>query len=113
MDRILVYMTAPDVATAQRIGRIIVERRLVACVNIISGMQSMYWWNGEVQDEHEIVLLAKTTATVFAALKDCVLDLHPYEVPCIVSVALQDGHGPFLDWIGTQVAGPGQEVEKC
>lgn len=113
MDTILVYMTAPDAATAQRIGRAIVENRLAACVNIISGVQSMYWWEGQVQDEHEVVLLAKTRTTSFTALKDCVVGLHPYEVPCIVSVALQDGHGPFLDWIGAQVAVPGQATEKC
>jgi periplasmic divalent cation tolerance protein len=106
-------MTAPDSATAQRIGRTIVERRLAACVNIIPGMQSLYWWQGEIQDEHEVVLLAKTTTASFAALRDCVVGLHPYEVPCIVSVVLHGGHGPFMDWIRAQVAGPGQEVEKC
>jgi periplasmic divalent cation tolerance protein len=113
MDTLLVYMTAPDTATAQRIGRAVVESRLAACVNIIPGMQSLYWWKGAVQDEHEVVLLAKTTAAAFDALKTLVASIHPYEVPCVVSVALHDGHAPFLDWIRAQVTGPGQEVEKC
>jgi periplasmic divalent cation tolerance protein len=113
MNTILVYMTAPDADTAHRIGRAIVERRLAACVNIIPGMQSLYWWDGKIQDEHEVVLLAKTTAMSFAALKECIVDLHPYEVPCIVSVALQNGHGPFLDWIRAQVLDPGAATEKC
>ncbi len=102
MGQILVYMTAPDHETAERIGRAALEERLAACVNILPQVRSMYWWEGGIQQENEVVVLAKTKATLFEALKSCVLKMHPYEVPCIVAVALDHGHEPFLRWIDGQ-----------
>lgn len=113
MDTILVYMTAPDMGVAEGIGRAVVERRLAACVNIIPGMRSLYWWNGGVQSGQEVVLIAKTTTAALPALHECVLGMHPYEVPCIVSVALRDGHGPFLDWIKREVGTAVRIPKKC
>ncbi|SFJ31758.1 divalent cation tolerance protein [Desulfomicrobium apsheronum] len=102
MEQILVYMTFPEEKTATRIGRALLEQRLVACVNILPRVESMYWWEGEIQHETEVAALAKTTSTLFEPLKACVLGLHPYEVPCIVAVALDQGHTPFLQWIDEQ-----------
>ena len=104
MSELLVYMTAPDADTAQRIGRALVERRLAACVNILPGVQSMYWWDGAVQSESETAFLAKTAAGRYEALQACVLEMHPYEVPCIVALSLDRGHEPFLRWIVEQSA---------
>ena len=102
MGQILVYMTVPDHDTAARIGRAVLEQRLAACVNVLPQVRSMYWWEGEIQQENEVVVLAKTASTLFESLKTCVLGLHPYEVPCIVAVALDQGHEPFLRWIDGQ-----------
>jgi periplasmic divalent cation tolerance protein len=102
MGQILVYMTFPDEETALRIGRALLEQRLVACVNIMPQAKSMYWWADEIQQETEVVMLAKTVSDLFEGLKACVLGLHPYEVPCIVSLALDQGHEPFLRWIDEQ-----------
>lgn len=104
MECMLAYVTVPDMETARRIGRAVVERRLAACVNILPGMESMYWWNAEVQSGSEVVLLAKTTRASFAALTECAAGLHPYEVPCVVGVPLVDGHEPFLRWICEETA---------
>ena len=105
MDRILVYMTVPDHETATRIGGAVLEQRLAACVNILPQVRSMYWWEGEIRDEAEVVVLAKTTACLFEPLRTCVLEMHPYEVPCIVALALDHGHEPFLRWIDGQTSG--------
>lgn len=113
MAEILVYMTAPDAATARAIGRDIVERRLAACVNMLPGMESLYWWNGQVQQEREVVLLAKTTAAAWDALRKRVVELHPYEIPCIVRLEITDGHEPFVRWIGEHVRVPGKDAEMC
>jgi periplasmic divalent cation tolerance protein len=105
MEQILVYMTAPNQESAQRIGQALLEARLAACVNILPQVQSMYWWEDAIQRETEVIVLAKTLAPLFESLKTCVLGLHPYEVPCVVSVRLDHGHEPFLDWIGEQTLG--------
>jgi periplasmic divalent cation tolerance protein len=102
MGRILVYMTVPDHETATRIGGAVLEKRLAACVNILPQIQSMYWWEGKIQDENEVIVLAKTTDSLFEPLKTCVLDMHPYEVPCVVALTLDHGHEPFLRWIDEQ-----------
>ncbi len=102
MGQILVYMTGPDQDVASRIGQALLEQRLAACVNILPAVQSMYWWEGQIQHASEIVVLAKTTASLFESFKACVLGLHPYEIPCIVALAIDHGHDPFLRWIEGQ-----------
>lgn len=77
----------------------LVAERLAACVNVIPSVRSTYRWQGEVQQDEESLLIIKTTAERFAALKQAVLKSHPYELPEIVAVNLSDGHAPYLDWI--------------
>ena len=108
MGQILVYMTTPDRETAVRIGQAVLERRLAACVNIIAGVESMYWWDGAIQREGEVAVLAKTRASLFEDFKACVLGLHPYEVPCVVALDIDRGHEPFLHWIDEQTLGAGE-----
>ena len=105
MGQLLVYMTAPDQDVARRIGQALLEQRLAACVNILPAVQSLYWWEGQIQHASEIVVLAKTAASHFESLKACVLGLHPYEIPCIVALAIDHGHDPFLRWIEGQTRG--------
>ncbi len=108
MSEILVYMTAPDADAAERIGRVLVEKRFAACVNILPAVRSLYWWDGEVQSGTETAFLAKTSAGMFDDLQACVLGMHPYEVPCIVALNLDRGHEPFLRWIDAQTGVPGE-----
>ena len=97
-----VLVTAPDMATAQRIGRSMVERGLAACVNVwVIG--SIYRWKGEVVQEDEAAMLFKVTDDGFEALREAISEMHPYEVPCIVRYAIAEGHRPYLDWIGGSV----------
>ena len=100
----LVYMTAGDKEEARSIGRALVENRLAACVNILENMTSLYVWDGSLQEDQEVVLLAKTTAERFAALKEKVVAMHSYDCPCIVGFRAADGFPPFLDWIRDSVA---------
>jgi len=102
MGQILVYMTAPDVETARAVGQALVRKRLAACVNILPGAESMYWWDGAVQAEREAVFLAKTHESLFEELKACVLKMHPYEVPCVVALSIDQGFAPFLRWVDEQ-----------
>jgi periplasmic divalent cation tolerance protein len=98
-----VYMTAGSLEEAKRIGRELVSAHLAACVNILPQMQSIYDWEGRLQEDAEVVMIAKTTAARTAELIAKVKSLHSYSVPCIVSLAVEDGHPPFLEWVAQSV----------
>jgi len=98
-----VYMTAGSKAEAQKIGKALVERRLAACVNILDNMQSIYRWENKIQQDAEVVLIAKTTDSLVPALIDQVKSMHSYNCPCIVSLPILSGYPPFLDWVHAQV----------
>jgi len=98
-----VYMTASSNNEAQKIGKALVESRLAACVNILNNMQSIYRWEEKVQEDAEVVLIAKTTDSLVSELIDKVKSLHSYDCPCIVSLPVSDGYPPFLDWVRAEV----------
>jgi len=95
----LIYITAGSMDEARSIGMELVAQRLAACVNIIDSVNSMYWWKGEIRDEREVIIIAKTREELVPDLTERVRAMHSYEVPCIVSLPILDGNGPFLDWI--------------
>jgi periplasmic divalent cation tolerance protein len=94
-----IYMTAGTMEGAVAIGKELVKERLAACVNILGNMTSMYWWEGEIQDDKEVVLIAKTKESLVPELIERVKSMHSYSVPCIVSLPILDGNRPFLDWV--------------
>ena len=98
-----IYMTASSKAEAQKIGKALVDSRLAACVNILDNMQSIYRWEEKIQEDSEVVLIAKTTETLIPLLIDKVKSLHSYDCPCIVSLPVLDGYPPFLEWIKSEV----------
>jgi periplasmic divalent cation tolerance protein len=99
----LVYMTAGSREEAETVAEALVDQRLAACVNIIDHMSSIYVWKGAVQRDSEVVLIAKTTTARVPDLVEAVKAVHSYECPCIVTLPIDGGHGPFLDWITQQV----------
>lgn len=109
MTEMLIYMTAGDAGEATRIGRALVEERLAACANVLPGMTPIFWWDGEVQEGSEAVLIAKTTAELVEPLVERVRDLHSYDCPCVVALPIGAGNPEFLDWIRgeTRPAPPG------
>ena len=98
-----IYMTAGSQEEAARIGRELVSSRLAACVNIIPQMRSIYAWEGRLQEDAEVVMIAKTTAARSAELVAKVKSLHSYAVPCIVALTVEDGYPPFLEWVAASV----------
>jgi periplasmic divalent cation tolerance protein len=101
----MVYMTAGSRDEARRIGRSLIDARLAACVNIVDGMNSIYRWEGAIEEAEEVVLIAKTTDGRLPALIEHVRAAHSYECPCIVSLPVENGHQPFLDWVAKEVDG--------
>jgi periplasmic divalent cation tolerance protein len=111
MEARFVYITCGSQAEALNIGTALVEARLAACVNLLPGMISLYRWQGEVQQDQECVLIAKTTAACLPALTKQVQDLHSYELPCVVALPLVGGNPDFLQWIGAEVAEPKEHLD--
>lgn len=99
----LIYVTTENKAEAERIGRILVEERLAACVNIIDGMNSIYRWEGKIMQATETVLIAKTVQDKVSALTERVKALHSYDCPCVVALPIRGGNELFLNWVAEEV----------
>jgi periplasmic divalent cation tolerance protein len=106
MEFRLVYITAGSRDAAKTIGRALVEERLVACANVIDGMDSIYWWEGKLTEDREAVLIVKTRAELVAAVTARVKALHSYTVPCVVALPILDGNPAYLDWLKAETADP-------
>lgn len=107
MSRIMfLYATAPDAATARRIGEALVEARLAACVNILGAATSIYRWKGAVETAEETVFLVKTTADAAGQARNLILGLHPYETPAVAAIGIEEaGSNPtFLQWVSAETA---------
>ena len=100
----LLYVTAPTIDDARAIAASLVEQRLAACANIFPNVQSVYRWEGSVTCDEECVLIAKTTTDTATAARNCIIEHHPYDTPCVVAIRPDDSHShaPFLDWIAAE-----------
>ena len=101
----VVLITAPDAAAAENLARALVEERLAACVNVLPGVRSFYRWEGSVQDDAELLLVAKTRAERVGALAARVNELHPYDLPEILELPATGGSKAYLDWVRTETQG--------
>jgi periplasmic divalent cation tolerance protein len=104
MSQRFIYMTMANAEQALEIGRSLVEERLAACVNVLGPMRSIYWWQGAVQEDGEVALVAKTRADLVEALTARVRAMHSYAVPCVVALPIEGGNPEFLEWIETETA---------
>ena len=98
-DPIVVFMTAANGEEATRLADLLIGAHLAACVQILPEMESVYRWEGKIERQSEILLLAKTTAGKFADLEREVRALHSYETPEIVAVPIVNGSSPYLEWL--------------
>lgn len=106
MERaVLVYTTWPSVVEAELAGREIVKKRLAACVNILPGVISHYWWQGEIERAEEVVMIVKTRATLAEPVRQAVKDLHSYEVPSIMVVPVESLDTDYHAWILKETGG--------
>jgi periplasmic divalent cation tolerance protein len=95
----IVFMTAASREEADKIADLLVEKRLAACVQIISDIKSVYWWEGKICRDDEVFFIAKTTKQLFPDLTEEVKKLHSYKVPEIVFVPIQVGSKEYMEWI--------------
>lgn len=103
----VVLTTFASEEDAARVGHALVERRLVACVNLVRGIRSIYRWQGRIEDEAEVFAVMKTRRDRLPELLAALPDLHPYEVPEILALAVAGGGSSYLDWLEREAAPDG------
>lgn len=100
---VVVFMTAPKREEAERIAEILVNHRLAACVQILPEITSFYHWQGKIERDAEVLILAKTTIDKFPEMEKVVRENHSYEVPEIIAVSAEAVSDPYLNWLINEV----------
>lgn len=101
-DYIQVLISIDSEEGARALQRLLVERRVAACVQVIGPISSTYWWQGQIEEAQEWLCLAKTQANHYDTLESLVKDNHPYDVPEILALPILTGNKDYLDWIETE-----------
>lgn len=98
-----VYITCKDKEEALSISKFLLKENLIACANIIEGMTSVYRWEGKLVEDTEVILIAKSVASLIEALVERVRELHSYELPCVVSLPVLEGNPAYLAWVAEEM----------
>ena len=105
-DKVLILVTASNRREARKIARRLVELRLAACVNITQPVQSIYRWEGKLQEDKEYLLLIKSTRDLFPEVRQAILKNHSYKIPEIICLPIVEGSPEYLNWVGESVKQP-------
>ena len=106
MERaVFVYTTYPSIVEAERAGRVLVERRLCACVNILPGMISLYWWQGSIERGDEVVIIIKTRAALAEAVRVAVKEMHSYSTPAVLVIPIETVDPDYHAWLVAEAQG--------
>jgi periplasmic divalent cation tolerance protein len=98
-DKRIVLSTAGSEDEARKIAHHLVEHHLAACVNLVPQIESIYRWQGKIESSQEWLLVIKTTAEKFPAVRDAIRELHSYELPECIAISVEDGSADYLEWI--------------
>ena len=99
MEHIVVLVTCPDKEIGRKIAKSLVEEKLAACINIVDGLNSIYYWQGKVEDDSEVLLIIKTRKDHCEKLEKFIKENHPYSVPEIIAMPIVKGSQDYLNWI--------------
>ncbi|MCG8466666.1 MAG: divalent-cation tolerance protein CutA [Gemmatimonadetes bacterium] len=98
---VVVLVTGPDRDAMTELARELLDRRLIACANILDGVDSLYTWEGEAKHDREALALLKTVASRVPALTEAIVSLHPYDVPEVLALPAVGGSAAYLAWVGS------------
>ena len=105
MDYTLIMVTASSKEEAEKIATTLLERKLIACANILGPVSSRFWWQGKIDSAEEYMIFMKTKRELFDQVADNVKQLHSYEVPEIIALPIVEGAKPYLEWINSNLTG--------
>jgi periplasmic divalent cation tolerance protein len=105
-DFVVVFVTVPNQDVAATLAKTLVTEKLVACVNILPGLRSIYAWQDKLCDEAEALCVLKTRRTLFPAVRDRVTSIHPYQIPEIIALPFVEGNAPYLAWLRDETRAP-------
>lgn len=103
---LLVFTNLPDREAAMKLAQGLVEKRLAACVSVLSGCTSVYRWEGSVEHADEVPVLIKTRASRYPEIEAAIRSLHPYELPEVIAVPVVRGLSDYLEWVAEETAIP-------
>ena len=95
----LILTTVPSRSKARQISQHLLKKKLAACVNILEGVESFFWWEGKIGRTKECLLFIKTRASYFSRVQRFLKQNHPYEVPEIIAFSIEKGNAAYLDWM--------------
>ena len=102
-DYCALYLTFPDIGTANSIVNRLLEKRLIACANVYAGVISAYWWQGKIERDNEVTAICKTRKSNLDRIEKEIASLHPYNVPCIISFDMFQGNSSYLEWLDNEL----------
>ena len=103
MEAMIVQTTFGEKEEALALARLLLEQRLIACAQVVAGALSLYWWQGKIEQDNELILLMKTTADRYPELEKVILAEHPYETPEVLALPVSRGSRAYLDWLAGEV----------
>jgi len=104
MKEIVIFITSGSEEEAKKLARVLVEEKLAACVNILSGVESLYWWKGKIESSKEWMLVVKTQGKMVNRVVKRVKEIHSYEVPEVIALPIVEGNKDYLQWISDTLA---------
>ena len=104
MAPIIVFVTATSKGEARRIAKNLLEKRLIACANILDPVESHFYWQGKIDKANEVLMLLKSDQKLFTKLSKAIKEIHSYDVPEILAVPILEGFPPYLEWLNTALA---------
>lgn len=96
---VFLYVTCGSEEEARKIGKKLLEDRLCACINIYSGVSSMYWWENKIEYSKEVIMIVKTRKSLAKTVEERILKLHSYTCPCIAQIEIKDVNECFINWL--------------
>lgn len=100
----IVVVTTPSIQVARELAQAALNARLIACANLVPGIESLYWWQEAIQSDKEVLMVLKTKKTLLKKLEALVRRLHPYDTPEVLAIPITSGSARYLEWIRAETA---------
>lgn len=104
-EPIVILVTASNKTEAEKIAKALLEQKLIACSNLVDGVRSLFWWEGKIEDQQEVMMILKSERSLFSKVEAVIKSLHSYQVPEIISMPVVESHQGYLEWMQSWLKG--------